>query len=82
MLKIRLAKQGRKKLSIYHLIVTESKSPRDSGFIEKFGNYSPMLDKTNPNRLTFVKDRVEYWLSVGAKPTDVVARLITRNLIK
>lgn len=76
MLKIRLARGGRKKLPYYRIVVSENTSPRDSKFIEKVGTYNPLLEKTNENRVTVVKDRVEYWLSVGAQPTEKVAKFL------
>ncbi len=76
MLKIRLARGGRKKLPYYRIVVTNVTSPRDSKFIEKVGTYNPVLNKDDDNRVTVVKDRVEYWLSVGAKPTEKVAKFL------
>ncbi len=76
MLKIRLARQGRKKVPHYKIVVTNSTSRRDSKFLERLGTYDPLLGKENANRISIVKDRVEYWLSVGAKPTDKVAKFL------
>lgn len=75
-LKIRLARGGTKKRPYYRIVVADTRSPRDGKFIEKVGTHNPMLAKDDENRLTFVKDRIEYWLSVGAKPTDRVARFL------
>ena len=76
MLKIRLARGGRKKLPYYRIVVTNVTSPRDSKFLEKIGTYNPLLAKDNENRVTIVKDRAEYWLGVGAKPTEKVAKFL------
>jgi small subunit ribosomal protein S16 len=73
-LKIRLNRGGAKKRPIYRIVVAESSSPRDGRFIEKLGSYNPMLPKDSPQRLTFNVERVKYWLSVGALPTDRLAR--------
>jgi len=76
MLKIRLARGGRKKVPYYRILVTEVTSPRDSNFIEKLGTYNPLLSKDNESRITIKKDRVEYWISVGAQPTEKVAKFL------
>lgn len=76
MLKIRLARGGRKKSPYYRMLVTEVTSPRDSNFIEKVGTYNPLLTKDNENRVTIKKDRIEYWLSVGAQPSEKVAKFL------
>ena len=73
-LKIRLTRGGAKKRPIYRIVVAESSSPRDGRFIEKLGSYNPMLPKGDPRRLTFDVERVKHWLSVGAQPTDRLAR--------
>jgi small subunit ribosomal protein S16 len=75
-LKIRLTRGGAKKRPIYRIVVAESSSPRDGRFIERLGSYNPMLAKTDPARLTFNAERVKYWLSVGAQPTDRLARFL------
>lgn len=75
-LKIRLARGGTKKRPYYRIVVADTRRPRDGKFIEKVGTHDPMLAKDDENRLTFVKDRIEYWISVGAKPTDRVARFL------
>lgn len=73
MLKIRLSRGGRKNLPFYRILVTNSTSPRDSKFLEKVGTYNPLLEGDNQTRVVINKERVEYWLSVGAKPTDRIA---------
>lgn len=76
-LKIRLARGGAKKRPYYSIVIADSRSPRDGRFIEKIGRYNPMLPKDDENRLTFDADRAKHWLSVGAKPTDRVARFLS-----
>jgi small subunit ribosomal protein S16 len=73
-LKIRLTRAGAKKRPYYRIVVAEGTAPRDGRFIEKIGAYDPMLAKDAPNRVTIDEDRAKHWLSVGAQPTDRVAR--------
>ena len=75
-LKIRLARGGSKKRPFYRVVVTDSRAPRDGRFIEKIGTYNPMLAKDSADRLTLVTERAQHWLSVGAQPTDRVARFL------
>ena len=70
--KIRLARHGAKKRPYYRIIVADSRKPRDGKFIEEVGRYNPCVD---PAFVSFDKERFEYWVGVGAQPTDVVARL-------
>ncbi|MBN9311163.1 MAG: 30S ribosomal protein S16 [Devosia sp.] len=72
-LKLRLARAGTKKRPYYHVVVADARSPRDGRFIEKIGNYDPKLEDKS-KRVTLVVERVQHWLSVGAQPTDRVAR--------
>ncbi|MGN6490163.1 MAG: 30S ribosomal protein S16 [Devosia sp.] len=72
-LKLRLARAGTKKRPYYHVVVADARSPRDGRFIEKIGNYDPKLEDRE-KRVTLVTERVQHWLSVGAQPTDRVAR--------
>ena len=76
-LKIRLARGGAKKRPYYNIVIADSRSPRDGRFIEKIGHYNPMLGKDDENRIKFDADRAKHWLSVGAKPTDRVARFLS-----
>lgn len=71
--KIRLKRFGSKHKPCYRLVVAESANPRDGMTIEDIGQYDP---KKEPTLFEFKKDRVEYWLSVGAQPTDTVRRLL------
>ena len=74
--KIRLARHGAKKRPYYRIIVADSRKPRDGRFIEEVGRYNPCV---SPSMVTFDKERIDYWLSVGAQPTDTVARLLENN---
>ncbi len=74
--KIRLTRLGAKKKPCYRVVIANATSPRDGKFIEIVGTYDPMLAKENPARITLKQDRIQYWLSVGAQPTERVARLI------
>lgn len=77
-LKIRLARGGAKKRPYYRIVVADSRSPRDGRFIERIGSYDPMLAKDHPDRLKLNSERAQYWLSVGAQPSDRVSRFLAR----
>ncbi len=72
-LAIRLARGGRKNRPFYRIVVADKRMPRDGRFIEKLGTYDPLLASDNENRVRLVKDRIEYWLGQGAKPSERVA---------
>ena len=72
-LKIRLALAGAKKRPYYHIVVADSRSPRDGRFIEKVGTYNPMLAKDHKDRVVLDVERLKHWLSVGAQPSERVA---------
>lgn len=73
---IRLTRGGSKKRPYYKIVVADARSPRDGKFIEKIGNYNPLLAKDNEQRVQLDADRAKHWLSVGAQPTDRVARFL------
>ena len=73
---IRLSRGGSKKRPYYRIVVADARSPRDGRFIEKIGNYNPLLAKDNEQRVQLDADRAKQWLSVGAQPTDRVARFL------
>lgn len=75
MVKIRLQRQGAKKAPFYHIVVADSRSPRDGRIVEQIGTYDPM---TNPATINLDKQKVEYWIKNGAKPTDTVKALIEK----
>ncbi len=74
-LRIRLSRGGAKKRPFHRIVVADSRFPRDGRFIERIGSYDPMVPKDHPNRLLLDADRFKHWVSVGAVPTDRVARL-------
>ena len=76
MLAIRMTRHGTKKRPFYHIVVADSRSPRDGRFIEKLGTYNPLLPREHEQRLTMEKERIAHWLSVGARPSDRVARFL------
>jgi len=69
---IRLQRGGAKKRPYYRIVVTDKRNPRDGKFIEKVGTFNPMLPKDNAARVTLVTERLKYWLSVGAQPSERV----------
>lgn len=75
-LKIRLARGGAKKRPYYRIVLAEATAPRDGRFIERLGSWNPILPKGDEGRIVLVEDRIKYWLSVGAQPTDRVARFL------
>jgi len=77
MVKIRLQRQGKKKAPFYHVVVADSRSPRDGKIVEKIGTYDPM---TEPATVNLDKEKVEKWIKNGAKPTDSVKQLIEKTL--
>ncbi|MCD7806620.1 MAG: 30S ribosomal protein S16 [Lachnospiraceae bacterium] len=70
--KIRLTRLGQKKKPLYRIIVADSRSPRDGRFIEEIGTYDP---NKNPSEIKINEELAKKWLSNGAQPTDVVAKL-------
>jgi small subunit ribosomal protein S16 len=75
-LKIRMTRGGAKKRPFYSIVVAEHTSPRDGRFIEKLGTYNPMLAKEHPERVRLNVERIKHWVSVGATPSDRVARFL------
>ena len=75
-LKIRLARAGAKKRPYYHIVVADSRSPRDGRFIEKLGSYNPMLSAEHDDRVRLQGERIQHWVSQGAVATDRVARFL------
>ena len=72
--KIRLQRHGRKKRAFFHIVVADSRSPRDGKFIEKLGSYNPI---TNPATIVLNVDRAAQWLIDGAQPTDTAAAILS-----
>ena len=73
---IRLSRGGSKKRPYYKIVVADSRAPRDGRFIERIGSYNPLLAKDNPERIKLDAERAKHWVSVGAQPTDRVARFL------
>ena len=76
MLAIRMTRHGTKKRPFFHIVVADSRSPRDGRFIEKLGTYNPLLPREHEQRLTMEKERIAHWLKVGARPSDRVAKFL------
>ena len=74
--KIRLQRHGKKGQPFYHIVVADSRSPRDGKFIEKLGTYNPLTD---PAQIKINFDRALYWYSVGAQPTDTARSLLSKT---
>ncbi|MCQ2346760.1 MAG: 30S ribosomal protein S16 [Paludibacteraceae bacterium] len=72
--KIRLARYGHKDYAFYHIVVADSRSPRDGKIIERIGSYNPNI---NPARVELNFDRAMYWIGVGAQPTDTVRNILS-----
>jgi small subunit ribosomal protein S16 len=75
-LKIRLTRQGRKRRPFYHIVVADSRAPRDGKYIERIGLYNPI---TNPATIEMNFDRALYWVQQGAQPTDTCRTLLSAN---
>ncbi|HEY68688.1 MAG TPA: 30S ribosomal protein S16 [Thermoflexia bacterium] len=76
MVKIRLRRVGKKKQPSYRVVVADARAPRDGRFIEVIGFYNP---RTDPETVRIKEDRALHWLSVGAQPTEPVARLLKKQ---
>jgi len=72
--KIRLSRQGRKKIPYYHIVVADSRAPRDGKYIELLGTYNP---KSNPATIELDFDRALYWLQTGAQPSDTCRNILS-----
>ncbi|WP_448657599.1 30S ribosomal protein S16 [Sphingomonas sp. CJ99] len=81
-LSMRLSRGGSKKRPYYRIVIADARSPRDGKFIEKIGTYNPLLAKDSAERIKLDADRAKHWLSVGAQPTDRVARFLDAAGIK
>ena len=72
--KIRLARHGHKRHAVYHVVVADSRAPRDGRFIEKLGTYDP---NTNPATININFERSLYWVNAGAQPTETANRILS-----
>jgi small subunit ribosomal protein S16 len=77
MVAIRLRRAGSKKRPFFRIVVTDSRAARDSSFVEILGHYNP---RTKPALVTVNAERVQYWISKGAQPSDSVRTLMARHL--
>src|SRR6202012_1404230 len=77
-LKIRLSRGGAKKRPFYTIVLAASHSPRDGKFLERLGTYNPMVPQDHAERLVMKEERIKHWLSMGAQPTDRVARFFAQ----
>lgn len=73
---LRMARAGTKKRPFYHIVVADSRFPRDGRFIERLGYYNPLLPKDNADRLKLDLDKVKAWIAKGAQPSDRVMRFL------
>ena len=73
---IRMARAGTKKRPVYHIVVADSRAPRDGRFIERLGYFNPLLPKEKTERLKLDMDKVKAWLAKGAQPSDRVTRFL------
>jgi len=81
-LKIRMSRGGAKSRPFYNIVVADSRCPRDGRFVEKVGTYNPMLEKDDEKRIILNAERAQYWLGVGATPSDRIARIFaTKGLM-
>lgn len=78
MVTIRLARAGAKKRPFYHIVAADSRSPRDGRYIERLGFFNPIASGRE-EKLKLEQERIDYWLSQGAQPTERVAGLIKIN---
>src|SRR3989440_2513740 len=75
-LKIRMARAGTKKRPVYHIVVADSRSPRDGRYIERLGYFNPLLAKDHKDRLKFDLEKAKAWMAKGALPSDRVMRFL------
>ncbi len=73
---MRMARGGSKKRPYYKIVIADVRAPRDGKFIERIGSYNPLLAKDDEKRVVLDVDRAKHWLSVGAQPSDRVARFL------
>jgi small subunit ribosomal protein S16 len=78
MIKLRLARRGSKKKPFYSIVAADARCPRDGRFLEKIGTYNPLVPKDNSAHVHVNAERAQYWLGVGAQPSECVARLLAR----
>ena len=79
---IRLSRAGTKKRPVYHVVVADSRFPRDGRFIERLGYFNPLMPKDNEARLKVDMEKMKVWLAKGAQPSDRVARFLDAAGVK
>src|SRR5215467_14695787 len=75
-LKIRMARAGTKKRPFYHIVIADSRYPRDGRFIERLGFFNPLLPKDHKDRLKLDLEKVKAWIAKGAQPSDRIMRFL------
>jgi small subunit ribosomal protein S16 len=80
MVKIRLKRMGRRGRAFFRICAFDAREERDGRSIEQLGTYDPM-EKEESKKVVLKRDRIEYWLSVGAQPTETVASILKKNEI-
>ena len=73
---LRLSRGGSKKRPYFRIVAADIRAPRDGRYLERLGTYNPMKEKDDPERVTLNTERIKYWLSVGAKPTERVQKFL------
>ncbi len=81
--RIRLSRGGSKKRPFYKVVAADQRAPRDGRFIERLGSYNPMLPQDHADRFVINEERVKYWLSNGAQPTERLEKMLANlGLVK
>ncbi|MHC4454885.1 MAG: 30S ribosomal protein S16 [Planctomycetota bacterium] len=80
MVKLRLKRMGRRNRAFFRICAFDAREERDGRSIEQLGTYDPM-EKDESKKVVLKRDRIEYWLSVGAQPTETVASILKKNKI-
>ncbi len=80
MVKIRLKRMGRRNRAFFRICAFDAREERDGRSIEQLGTYDPM-EKDESKKVVLKRERIEYWLSVGAQPTETVASILKKNEI-
>ena len=75
---LRLSREDQKK-TFFRIVAADIRAPRDGRYIERLGTYNPMREKEDPDRVKLNQERIKYWLSVGAKPTDIVTGFLAQE---
>lgn len=75
-LTIRMSRAGAKKRPFFHIVVADSRFPRDGRFIERLGSYNPMLPKDTKERVVLKLERIKHWLGLGARPSERIQRFL------